>query len=259
MNIDVIRLIVFVAGFLAMLCVEGVFSVRAWSSSRVRRILFHAGLMGFNILILRFSAVAALLWWRQKVYNAGWGLWPIFGVGAAGEIIGILIVLDVFNYWWHRLSHRVGFLWRFHKVHHVDTHVDVSTSLRFHPGELFISAFVKAIWVVLLGPSVLAFAIFESGISLAAQFHHSNIDFSDKIEQVIRKVIVTPRFHAAHHTVNRRTGDNNFSTIFIFWDKLFGTYREPDYKEMEQLGLPGGRESYLEIGATLKGPFTKEY
>jgi sterol desaturase/sphingolipid hydroxylase (fatty acid hydroxylase superfamily) len=177
--------------------------------------------------------------------------WPEFIVG--------LIILDMLDYWWHRFNHRVPFLWRFHKVHHVDTHVDVTTSLRFHPGELLISGGVKAVWILALGPSILAFSIFESAVSLASQFHHSNIDFSDRVENPLRKCFVTPRYHASHHTVCRRTGDANFSTIFIFWDKLFKTYREPDYEEMKTLGLERGREDYLSFATTLKGPFSTKY
>jgi sterol desaturase/sphingolipid hydroxylase (fatty acid hydroxylase superfamily) len=72
-------------------------------------------------------------------------------------------------------------------------------------------------------------------------------------------MIVTPRFHTAHHTVSKRTGNANFSTIFIFWDKLFATYNEPDSEEMKFLGLEKGRETYLSFGSTLAAPFTPAY
>jgi len=174
-------------------------------------------------------------------------------------ILLTIITLDLFDYWWHRFNHRIHLLWRFHKVHHVDTHVDVTTSLRFHPGELMLSAAVKATWILLLGPSLWAFALFETSITLAAQFHHSNIDLPDPSESLIRKVFVTPRYHAAHHTVSQRTGNANFSTIFIFWDKLFNTYRLPDYEEMKYLGLKKGRDTYLSFTKTLIAPFSRIY
>ncbi|MDZ7844361.1 MAG: sterol desaturase family protein [Anaerolineales bacterium] len=148
-----------------------------------------------------------------------------------------------------------GLLWRFHKVHHVDTHVDVTTALRFHPGELFISFFVKLLWIAAWGPSLVGFAVFEICVSLASQFHHSNIDFPERWERRLRLFIVTPRFHTSHHTVSRRTGDANFATIFIVWDRLFGTYREPDPREMRELGLAEGRGDYLSFGTWLAEPF----
>ena len=184
---------------------------------------------------------------------------PTLGIDGYQEMIASVVILDMFDCFWHRFNHRIPFLWRFHKVHHVDTHVDVTTSLRFHPGELMISAIIKSIWILILGPSLLAFAIFESAISLTAQFHHTNIDFPDSVETPLRKIFVTPRYHTSHHTVCRRTGNENFGTILIFWDKLFATYRQPDYEEMKTLGLKNGRDSYLSFAATLKGPFTSLY
>ena len=259
MDASIIRSGIFVGGFSVMFCLESFFPSRPWQQSRFKRLLFHIGLVVFNILLIQLLAVASLLAWVGYVNDRQWGLAPLLGLGAVESIIISVIVLDMFMYWWHRFNHRVAFLWRFHKVHHVDTHVDVTTALRFHPGELFISVFVKAAWILVLGPGVLAFIIFESCISLASHFHHSNIDFPDSVENVIRKVFVTPRFHAAHHTVKRRTGDNNFSTIFIFWDMVFGSWRKPDYEEMKYLGLPKGRDSYLTVKATLLGPFSSRY
>ncbi|MEF8833962.1 MAG: sterol desaturase family protein, partial [Halofilum sp. (in: g-proteobacteria)] len=74
-------------------------------------------------------------------------------------------------------------------------------------------------------------------------------------ERLLRHVIVTPRFHTSHHTVSRRTGDANFATIFIVWDRLFGTYREPDFEEMQELGLAEGRYDYLSFTTWLTEPF----
>lgn len=49
---------------------------------------------------------------------------------------------------------------------------------------------------------------------------------------------MTPRVHAGHHTVTQRTREANYSTIFIFWDKLFQSYQEPDERELKKMGLP---------------------
>lgn len=259
MNAGIFRLSTFIGGFGFMFCMETLFPCRRWDVPRKVRFLFHAGLMIFNVALLRFIAVLPMIAWLKFVNAKGWGLAPTMGLGAVWNILITIVVLDMFDYWWHRFNHRVPLLWRFHKVHHVDTHVDVTTALRFHPGELFISAMAKSVWIIIWGPTFWAFIIFESCVSLAAHFHHCNIDFPDRIENPLRMIFVTPRFHTAHHTVSRRTGDGNFSTILIFWDKLFASYGEPDYREMQYLGLPAGRGDYLSIAPTLKGPFTSEY
>lgn len=259
MDIGIYRLTVFLTGLGLMLAIETFFPCRKWDAGRKGRLIFHGSLMAFNLVVLRFPAVIPMLLWLEYINLHHWGIASLLSVGGLKNILIGIVVLDMFNYWWHRFNHRIPLLWRFHKVHHVDTHVDVTTSLRFHPGELALSSLAKAFWIIIWGPTIWAFAIFESTVSLAAQFHHCNIDFPDRVETLLRMVFVTPRFHTSHHTVSRRTGDANFSTIFIFWDKLFGTYRQPDYTEMGYLGLEKGRESYLSIGPTLKGPFTRQY
>lgn len=250
---------VFLGGLGAVFAAESFAPARPWRDRRAKRAAFHAALAAFNTALLRLTLVGPLLALGGLIRANGWGLAPAAGLTGAAEILASLVALDFLNYWWHRFNHTLPLLWRFHKVHHVDTHVDVTTSLRFHPGEFIISSGVKALWLLLIGPSLAAFAIFEAATSLAAQFHHGNIDFPDAVERPLRRLIVTPRFHAAHHTVSTRSREANFSTIFIAWDRLFGSYREPDYKEIETLGLPRGRESYLSLKASLAAPFTDSY
>lgn len=251
---DSLRLAAFLLVLLVMFGLEGWLAARRWQDSRARRLGFHAGLMLFNTVILRFTVATPLLLLAGWAHNAGWGLAPLLGLHGAVEIIATIVVFDMFDYWWHRWNHRVPLLWRFHKVHHEDTHVDVTTALRFHPGELFISAFVWATWVLIWGPSLWGLAAAQASISLASLFHHSNIDFPDWLERPLRTLIVTPRYHAAHHTVSRRTGDANFATVLSCWDRLWGSFGVPDHEEMQRLGLPEGRDSYLSFFTALRGP-----
>ena len=116
--------------------------------------------------------------------------------------------------------------------------------------------------VVIWGPSAIAWFVFEGLISLCAQFHHCNIDFPDAVERQLSKVLVTPRYHAAHHAVDRHFGDANFSTIFSFWDKLLGTYAAPREGGLttlaaSQLGLPEGRDLAFSAQAWLLEPFSQ--
>ncbi len=178
------------------------------------------------------------------------------------EIVLSLIVLDALDYFWHRANHRIPFLWRFHKAHHADVEMDVTTALRFHPGELFLSAFAKASWILIWGPTAIAWFVFEGLISFCAQFHHSNIDFPDVVERWLSKIIVTPRFHTSHHLVDRQYGDANFSTIFSFWDPLFKSYNQGPLGSQSQLavdaiGLPEARDSSLSFRSLFVEPFSR--
>lgn len=259
-NLDTGKLIVFVAGLFIFLAVETFFPSRPWRGSRLKRIAFHSAVAGLNTVIIRIIAYVPFLLWIVYVEEEGWGISRWLGLVGWTEIIVSLVVLDFFDYIWHRMNHRVGFLWRFHKAHHADTAMDVTTALRFHPTELLVSACMKALWVVIWGPTVVAWFLFEGLISLCAQFHHSNIDFPDGMERWLSWLVVTPRFHASHHAVDRQYGDANFSTIISIWDRLFGTYSQPanggaTTQDEDALGLPEARHLAFSPIAWLLEPF----
>ncbi len=252
---NALRLGAFFGALGVMLACESLWPKRRWETSRVKRLGAHLGVSLFNTLLTRFLVVLPLLLWLQFVEEKGWGLARFFGLGGVAEAAATFVVFDAFDYGWHRLNHRWPLLWRFHRAHHMDTHVDVTTALRFHTGELIFSGIAKFFWILFWGPSAAAFIIAEAAVTAFSEFHHSNIDFPDRIQKVLREFIMTPRVHTSHHTVTIRTRDANYATIFSVWDRLFGSFREPDWSEMRLLGLEEGRQNYLSIPAFLKAPF----
>lgn len=259
-NLDTGKLYVFLGGLLLFLLMETLFPRREWRDSRLKRIAFHGGIAALNTVVIRVLVYVPSLLWVVYVEEEGWGISRWLGLVGWTEIIVSIIVLDFFDYIWHRANHRVRFLWRFHKAHHSDNAMDVTTALRFHPTELIVSGLVKALWIVIWGPLVVAWFLFEALISLCAQFHHSNIDFPDGVEKWLSWIIVTPRFHASHHAVDRRYGDANFSTIFSIWDRIFGTYSQPEMGGAttladDALGLPEARDITFSPIAWLLEPF----
>ena len=258
-DLDGGRLVIFLGGLLFFALVESFFAARDWRGSRVKRVLFHSSVAAVNTVLIRLFVYVPFLMWVVYVEQQGWGISRWLGLTGWVEILVSLIVLDAFDYLWHRANHRAPFLWRFHKAHHADVEMDVTTALRFHPGELLLSSLAKAAWVLIWGPTAIAWFIFEGLISLCAQFHHSNIDFPDRVEHWLSKVIVTPRFHTSHHVVNRRYGDANFSTIFSFWDPLFKTYSQVPQAQLvdDAIGLPEGRDASLSFRAWFSEPFSR--
>ena len=262
LDLDGGRLLIFLGGLLLFFTLESLKPARQLISSRVRRVFFHVIVAAFNTLLVRIFIYVPFLLWVVYVEQQGWGISRWLGLDGWLEIILSIIVLDLFDYFWHRANHRISFLWRFHKAHHADTEMDVTTALRFHPGELVLSSFAKAGWVVIWGPTPIAWFLFEGLISLCAQFHHSNIDLPDSVERYLSRLIVTPRFHTSHHAVERTYGEANFSTVLSFWDPLFRTYRQaprsligPDSKDA--LGLPEARELSLSLGAWFTAPISR--
>jgi sterol desaturase/sphingolipid hydroxylase (fatty acid hydroxylase superfamily) len=261
-DLDTGKIIVFVAGFALFLALETLVPARPPQGDRLRRLGFHAGVAVLNTVLARVLVYVPFLVFSVYVDEEGWGISRLLGLTGWTEIVLAIVVLDFFDYLWHRANHRVRFLWRFHKAHHADTGMDVTTALRFHPGELLISALVKAAWIAIWGPLVVAWFLFEALVSLCAQFHHANIDFPDSVERWLSWIIVTPRFHAAHHAVDRHYGNANFSTIFSLWDRLFGTWAEPaaggaTTRAPGALGLPEARELAFSPGAWLDEPWRR--
>jgi len=247
-DLDSGRLVVFLGGFLLLLLLEVLIPLRTQDQQRLKRFSLHLVIAACNTVVIRLLAFVPLLLWTVHVDQQGWGISRWLGLYGWVEICASIIVLDAFDYAWHRANHRLRFLWRFHKAHHADTRMDLSTSLRFHPGELLISALMKAGWVAAWGPTAVAWFLFEILVSLCAQFHHANIHLSEGLERFLAPVLVTPAYHAAHHLADRRYGDNNFATIFPAWDRLFGTRvgTKAPIGDGGVYGLPEGRETALQ-------------
>ncbi|HIG59252.1 MAG TPA: sterol desaturase family protein [Gammaproteobacteria bacterium] len=258
-DLDTGKLVAFLGGLLLMLVIETFLPGRSRPPGRLQRLIFHGGIALANTIFIRFFVYVPLLLWFVLVEQQGWGLSRWLGLTGYTELLVSLLVLDLFDYFWHRVNHRVRILWRFHKAHHTDTSMDVTTSLRFHPGELVISTLIKALWIVIWGPSVIAWFVFESLISFSSQFHHSNIDFPDRIDKYLSMVVVTPRYHASHHAVDRAFGDANFCTILSLWDRWFGSYNCParggaTTSQEGSLGLPEVRQEAFSVKAWLSEP-----
>ncbi|MGE0762308.1 MAG: sterol desaturase family protein [Bdellovibrionales bacterium] len=168
----------------------------------------------------------------------GWGLMNIWKSSEVTKVIAALFFLDLIAYLWHRANHRFSLLWRFHMAHHSDRVFDTSTSLRFHVGELLGSLGIRLLVVFALGLSITGILAFEIIFQFFNVIEHGNIRFPGKLEKILGTVFVTPALHRKHHSINIIDLNSNFGTIFSFWDKLGGTYRDSQSSEHIEVGLP---------------------
>lgn len=156
-----------------------------------------------------------------------------------------LIIIDVFLYWWHRLNHEIPFLWRFHHVHHLDETLDISSGVRFHFGEVILSALVRSLLIILFNISLVNLLLIEAIILISSIFHHSNINLPKKLEKALSFIIVTPSIHWVHHHKRQSETDANYSTIFSWWDKIFNSKSNFTRKIGMPIGVQGDREQNL--------------
>jgi len=170
-----------------------------------------------------------------------------------------VLLFDCLIYWQHRLFHRIPMLWRIHRVHHADPHLDASTGLRFHPLEIALSLMVKIIAVLLLGAPVLAILIFEVLLNATSIFNHSNIKLPVKLDKLLRTLIVTQAMHRIHHSQVMYETDSNFGFNLSIWDRLFGSYTEEanagDYGIKLGLKEYSSPQTHTSLKALLLMPF----
>lgn len=166
-----------------------------------------------------------------------------------------LIIIDIFLYWWHRLNHEIPFLWRFHHVHHLDETLDITSGVRFHFGEVILSALVRSIIIILFNIELINLLIIEAIILLSSIFHHSNINIPEKLEKMISLIFVTPSIHWVHHHQRQSETDANYSTIFSWWDRIFNSKSSFERKIKMPIGVEGDHEQNL-LQLILR-PFTK--
>ncbi len=187
----------------------------------------HAGhnlaLAVTNTIILTLTVSAATAAVAAWTAAAGYGLLAQFSLSAPLEIILALLLLDAWMYVWHRANHVFPLLWRFHRMHHSDTAMDVTTATRFHPGEHLGSALLRIALIPLVGWNVWHLVIYDTLVIAFTQFHHANISLG-RWDRLLRLVIVTPDMHKMHYSDHRPETDSNYSTILSVWDRLAGTF-----------------------------------
>ena len=131
--------------------------------------------------------------------------------------------LDFMGYLVHRIDHEYNFFWNSHIIHHSSEEYNLACALRQSISTVFRVFTIFLLPAALLGVPVSVITI-VAPIHLFAQFwyHTQHIDKMGFLE----KIIVTPSHHRVHHAINKEYMDKNYSQIFIFWDKWFGTFQE---------------------------------
>jgi sterol desaturase/sphingolipid hydroxylase (fatty acid hydroxylase superfamily) len=134
------------------------------------------------------------------------------------------LLLDLLMYLWHKASHSFDCLWMFHKVHHNDPYLNISTAFRIHFLELFIIFVLKVILIIIFGIEKAMVLTSEAVMTFFIMLHHTNISFMG--EKLLGHVIIVPSLHRTHHSAQRCEHDSNYGAVLSLWDRLFGTLSE---------------------------------
>lgn len=254
---DQMRLLVLVGlcGFLWSL--ESAVPLYRYQNSRVRHAVPNVALTMILVLTnLALSFSSAYL--AEFTVRNGVGLFPIFGLSGWTQAILGVAALDLFAYFAHVLLHKSRLGWQFHRVHHSENAVDVTTTFRQHPGETVWRIFWQLAAVLVVGIPLWVVIVYLVLSSLNAQMEHANIRLNGRLDRALRPLIVTPHMHKVHHSRDQKETDSNYSNIFSVWDRLFGTYTsEVNFLQL-RYGLDGfdGKEMQT-LRGLLKMPFMR--
>ena len=225
----VVRMGFFLSVFAIMALWEAAIPRRQRVASRWLRWPSNLGITVLNTVLLRSVIPTATAGVALLSQEHGWGLLNQLSLPSWLAVVLAVLILDLAIYLQHVMLHAVPALWRVHRMHHADLDFDVTTGVRFHPIEIFISAGLKLVVVVAIGVPVFAVLIFEVLLNATSLFNHSNVTIPAGIDRVLRWFVVTPDMHRVHHSVVASETNSNFGFNLPWWDRLLATYRaEPD-------------------------------
>lgn len=178
------------------------------------------------LVVIAVQAQLQAAGWTLDVWPSAWPVWAQVALKIAAG--------DLLRYWLHRWSHEHGTLWRVHAVHHQPRKLYATNVFRFHPLDKALQFVGDTLPFLLLGlgPDVLAyyFVIYAVG----GFFQHSNLDVR---LGWLNYVVVGPELHRWHHSRKVAESNANYAHTLALWDVVFGTYRRPLGRSVEDLGL----------------------
>ncbi len=188
--------------------------------------LFHNVLLQIIYIVLNIAAASIVVFFFDWIVAHNIGLFNNIKMPYILKILFGILAIDFVGYWAHRINHKYHLFWRLHRVHHSDTKMDSSTSFREHPLEVVLDnasvIFAGIVFGLDINIVVLRWIIYMP-LFMA---HHTSYTFPKWIDRFFGKIFVTPNLHKIHHHQNQEYTDSNYGNVFIFWDKLFGTYKE---------------------------------
>ncbi len=252
-----IRLAFFVTMLVAMSVLERAFAAVPTPPQRNRMRWINLALGALGAASVRLLVPMVSVFVAAEVATGQAGLLQALSLPMALQLAIGILMLDLAIYWQHRWMHAVPVLWRLHRTHHLDEHLDATSAVRFHPVEILVSALWRAIVIAVLGVPLLAVLIFEVTVNAAALFHHANLRLPANWDRALRRAVVTPALHRIHHSVLMADEHSNFGFSVTVWDRLFGSYRDrsDQASEVPRVGVEGTHPAPQTLPQVLLDPF----
>jgi len=217
---------------------EAVLPLRArgrWSRLHLGANLALTALSFASYALLGGALVVALAWLEAR----GFGLLAWLALPPPLEVFAAVAALDLATWAAHVSMHASPVLWRFHRVHHSDPAVDVTTTLRQHPGETLIRFAFLGAAAAALGASPAAYAIYRAASALNGLLEHANLRVPPRLDALLSLVVATPNMHKVHHSRAPHETDTNYGNLFSLFDRVFSTFTPSRRGPAVAYGLEG--------------------
>lgn len=252
---DQARFVMLIALCGLLWALESIIPLYRFCHSRVRHAIPNVALT-LMLVITNLSLSFSSAYLANFSVRNGIGLLPLLGLPSLAQMIVGVLALDLFGYFAHVLLHKSWLGWQFHRVHHSENAVDVTTAFRQHPGESIWRILWQLAAIVTFGIPLWVVVVYLILSGLNAELEHANIRLNLQVDRWLRLLVVTPNMHKAHHSRDQRETESNYSNIFSVWDRLFGTYTSAiDFRKLNY-GLDGFEVSERQtLSGLLKMPF----
>ena len=252
---DQARLVMLIALCGLLWALESIIPPYRFRNSRVRHAMPNVGLT-VMLVITNLSLSFSSAYLADFSVRNGIGLFPFVGLSSWAQVILGVLALDLFAYFAHVLLHKSWLGWQFHRVHHSESAVDVTTAFRQHPGETVWRILWQLAAIIMFGIPLWIVIVYLIFSGLNAELEHANIRLNSRVDWFVRLLVVTPNMHKVHHSRDQIETDSNYSNIFSIWDRFFGTYTAAiDFHKLSY-GLDGfDVEERQTLSGLLRMPF----
>jgi sterol desaturase/sphingolipid hydroxylase (fatty acid hydroxylase superfamily) len=160
-------------------------------------------------------------------------IWQLNILGVVAASLVSLIIYDFFYYWFHRLQHKIPFLWHFHSIHHSPKELSVWSNYHHFMEAIFRMIFLLIPTTLLIKTTPMPI-LFVIVLSLQGIFSHAATRFNFGF---LRYFILDNRYHRIHHSIEKQHRNKNFASQLPLWDIVFGTEYFPNTDEWPATGL----------------------
>ena len=187
-----------------------------------------------NLLLVSPLVQVLIASFAVKLAGGGFGVWPDHWPLWL-QLFLALLVAEFGNYWFHRATHEVPFLWRFHRLHHSPSRLYWLNATRFHYLDVTLLSITGAIPLLLLGAGPEVIVLHTVFSMFHGYWQHAN---THQRLGLLNYLVSGPELHRWHHNIEQRVANSNYGSNLIVWDLVFGTFHWPaDKTQLYSIGI----------------------